>query len=102
MRPQLHVFGHVHAGRGKERVFWDEAQKAFERVAARKISLWSTISISFWLDTLADVTRLLLHDLIGIVWRRVWGAESEGTLMVNSAMVDYFGKPRHWAQTVEI
>ncbi|MCJ1324873.1 hypothetical protein MMC10_001535 [Thelotrema lepadinum] len=97
VRPQLHVFGHVHAGRGKERVFWDKSQKAFERLAARK-SIWSLISITFWLDAV----RVILHDLIGIIWRRIWGSESEETLMVNSALVDYYGKPRHTAQVVEI
>ena len=97
VKPQLHVFGHVHAGSGMERVFWDKAQKAFERLAARK-SVWSLLSITFWLDA----GRVLLHDLIGIIWRRVWGAESEGTLMVNSALVDYNGKLRHMAQVVEI
>ena len=97
VRPQIHVFGHVHAGRGKERVFWDESQKAFERLAAQK-SIWNLLSITFWLD----VVRVLLYDIIGVVWRRIWGAESEGTLMVNSAMVDYHGVLRNAAQIVDI
>ncbi|KAI4149725.1 MAG: hypothetical protein LQ340_004472 [Diploschistes diacapsis] len=97
VRPQLHVFGHVHAGRGKERVYWDGAQKAYERLAPRK-SIFSLISPTFWLD----VARVLVYNVIGIVWTRIWGAELEGTIMVNSALVDYYGKLRHNGQMVEI
>ena len=97
VRPQLHVFGHVHAGRGRERVHWDEAQRAYERIAARG-GLLAPISILFWLDVL----RVFLFDIVGIVWSRIWGAESEGTIMLNASVVDYDGTPRHSGQVVDL
>ncbi len=29
----MHVFGHVHWGAGRQVVFWDETQRAYERLA---------------------------------------------------------------------
>ena len=97
IRPQLHVFGHVHDGRGKEVVFWDDAQKAIERLAIRQ-SIWNLINIHFWLD----VVRLILYDTIGIIWTKVWGAEAQKTIMVNSGVVDFHGKLRFPGQTIDI
>ena len=97
VQPQLHVFGHVHAGRGQERVFWDTAQMAYERVRARR-SLFHLISISLWLD----IIRVLFYDILGIAWQRIWVAESNGTLMVNSSYVNYHGKPQNKAQVIEL
>ena len=34
VRPRLHVFGHIHPGRGVEHVSWDDVQRAFEAVCA--------------------------------------------------------------------
>ena len=34
VRPKLHVFGHIHAGRGVERIKWDRAQMAYENMQA--------------------------------------------------------------------
>lgn len=34
VRPTLHVFGHIHSGRGVECLRWSEAQAAYERVRA--------------------------------------------------------------------
>lgn len=97
VKPQLHVFGHVHAGRGKQLVFWDEAQGAAERLMARQ-KVWNLISISFWLD----VVRMVLYDLIGIIWTRIWGAEAQKTIMVNSGVVDFQGKLRFSGQAIDI
>jgi Icc-related predicted phosphoesterase len=36
VRPALHVFGHIHAGRGRETLLWDAAQKRLECVSANK------------------------------------------------------------------
>lgn len=33
MRPPLHVFGHVHWGAGRQVVFWDATQRAYEALA---------------------------------------------------------------------
>lgn len=97
VRPKVHVFGHVHGGRGQEVVFWDEGQRAYERLCARQ-SWWSLLSISYWLN----VVRLLLYDFSGILWFKVWGADAQGTIMVNAAHVDYLGQPSFSGYVVEI
>ena len=35
MRPRVHVFGHVHWGKGRETAYFDEAQRAYETLMAR-------------------------------------------------------------------
>ena len=84
VRPRLHVFGHVHGGRGQERVQWDAAQQAYERAAGRQGWL-DVLRPGFWLD----VTRVLVYGTLGIVWTRIWGADAEGSILVNSALVDW-------------
>ncbi|KAF8064112.1 metallophosphoesterase domain-containing protein 1 [Lyophyllum atratum] len=36
VRPRLHIFGHIHAAHGVERVGWSQAQMAYERVCTSK------------------------------------------------------------------
>ncbi|MCJ1472693.1 hypothetical protein MMC13_001342 [Lambiella insularis] len=102
VRPRVHIFGHVHAGRGQERVFWDEGQRAYERLCARRESwvLWGgSLGLGWWLD----VVRLLVYGMLGVLWTRVWGAEEEGTVMVNAALIDWRnGKIGYEAQVVDI
>ncbi len=35
VRPRLHVFGHIHWGKGAERAYFDESQRAYESLMAR-------------------------------------------------------------------
>lgn len=35
MRPRVHVFGHVHWGKGCETAYFDEVQRAYETLMAR-------------------------------------------------------------------
>ncbi|KAA8650264.1 hypothetical protein EYZ11_003840 [Aspergillus tanneri] len=95
VRPTLHVFGHIHAAYGMEPVYWDEAQKAWERLCAtRKRRARSTrldsllgflrdlFDISGWVDT----ARVLGYGVMGVVWARIWGGEHLGCgWMVNAA-----------------
>ncbi|KAL2832564.1 Metallo-dependent phosphatase-like protein [Aspergillus cavernicola] len=94
VRPALHVFGHVHAAYGGEPVYWDEAQKAWERIcASRRLRAGHTrfsslvgflrdlVDIPGWVDS----ARVLLYGMLGVVWAKVWGGESRGGWMVNAA-----------------
>ena len=36
VRPKVHVFGHIHIGRGVELVRWDAPQKVYELDAEKK------------------------------------------------------------------
>jgi len=87
VRPALHVFGHVHGGRGRELVFWDQAEQSFERVCLRQ-GLGHLLGVWVWLDAL----MCLGWGVVGLLWNRVWGAHTDGTLMVNAGVVDWAGK----------
>ena len=97
VRPHLHVFGHVHEGRGTKGVFWDEAEKAYERMCA--CQSWVDL---LWFGIWLDVMRVLIYDVVGIIWTRVWGAEVDGTVMVNSALVDWKGRLSFQGQIIDI
>ncbi|KAF8335368.1 metallophosphoesterase domain-containing protein 1 [Cantharellus anzutake] len=73
VHPQLHVFGHIHAGRGVERIKWDKAQMVYEDICARRAA-WG------------GLVKLLWYKLTARLWRRFLGADV-GTLLVNAAAV---------------
>ncbi|KAH0562586.1 hypothetical protein GP486_002729 [Trichoglossum hirsutum] len=101
IRPTLHIFGHVHSGHGKEPVFWDEEQRIYERLCVRKDRgvVLDLIDVWGWLD----VWKLVCHGVGAVLWTRVWGGDSSGSLMVNAALsYRSTGKLRNPAQVVEI
>lgn len=121
VRPPVHICGHVHAGYGREAVFWDEAQRAYERICARDPDPDSEqggglrgLVGGLWRDGVAlvfgawwvELVRMLVWGVIGFVWRRVWGGddgERSGGLLVNAAlMYRNTGKIGNKAQVVEI
>ena len=76
IKPKLHVFGHVHSGHGREAVFWDEGQAAYERLMARKKGgiVADFIPSSDWLDAL----RVVWYGVKGILWQRLMVGPSGG------------------------
>jgi hypothetical protein len=100
VKPRLHVFGHVHAGRGKEVVYWDDAQRAFEHGCSRRDGLIRAM-VDLWLWM--DVVKVVWHGVSNVVWDRVWGGEGRVTRMVNaSAMYINTGQLKNMPQVVEI
>lgn len=102
VRPALHVFGHIHESAGKEPVFWDEAQRAWERLCAsrRPRAQYSRLSnlAGFLRDLFdptgwADAARVVMYGILGVVWAQVWGGEARGGWMVNAACM-YRGSGR--------
>ncbi|MCJ1306641.1 hypothetical protein MMC25_000284 [Agyrium rufum] len=105
VRPRVHIFGHVHAGYGREVVFWDGAQRAYERVRARGakvvvgerergkrggwgwVGSWLQGVLDFreWWGLWVDVGRVVWGGVLGVLFARVWGAEGRGTVLVNGA-----------------
>ncbi|KAI0692017.1 metallophosphoesterase domain-containing protein 1 [Cerioporus squamosus] len=71
VRPRLHVFGHIHGGRGVKYVHWDPAQKLYEEICAGRAG---------W----CGLVRLLWYRLVTWIWRT---ARSHGTILVNAAAV---------------
>ena len=84
VRPRVHVFGHIHAGSGRENVFWNEGQKSYERVCARGDTgvFRDMVDVMAWVD----VARVVYHGILGILWGRVWGGDGSGGVMVNAAL----------------
>lgn len=87
-KPRLHVFGHIHCGRGQEVVFWDRCQGAYEAFMARK-------------NRSVNLTETPGRDRRDIwkIWRLGWESIWEGwwkspdlfsgtSLMVNAAVQD--------------
>ncbi|KAL3420140.1 rhamnogalacturonate lyase C 5 [Phlyctema vagabunda] len=87
VRPRLHVFGHVHSGHGRESVFWDKGQLAYERLMDKQSSgvLKDFLPSRAWLDTL----RVLWYGIKGILWQHlmVGPAGGNGGVLVNAALV---------------
>ena len=101
VRPKVHIFGHVHAGHGREQVFWDETQRLYEKLCSREAKgvIRDMLAIVAWLD----VMRLAIYGVLGILWSRVWGGDRGGTMMVNAAlMYRSSGRLGNPAMTVDI
>lgn len=100
VRPRLHVFGHVHEGRGRCSIWWDAGQRAYERVRERDGGLIvGPISPRNWID----VGLMMLFGFRAFLWSRLWGGESEGGLRVNAALMNHAtGKIDNEVQVVEI
>jgi len=94
VKPRLHVFGHVHSGHGREAVFWDEGQAAYERLMSRSKGgvLRDLLPSMAWLDAV----KVIWHGVRGVLWQRlmVGLAGGKGGLLVNAALV--------WRTTTEI
>lgn len=86
VKPKLHVFGHVHSGRGFATVWWDECQKAYERICGRSQVLggaWSLVNLFNWFD----MAKMCTYGLRSIVWSRLWGGAAQGGVQVNTALM---------------
>lgn len=104
VKPRLHVFGHVHWGRGQESVYFDECQKAYE-------TCLSTAPGGLILDFFPNLnwinaTKVVLHGLNAVLFKHLMlgPGSNNASLMVNaSCMVGNTGKlHRKAAQVVVI
>jgi hypothetical protein len=84
IRPRVHVFGHVHAGYGRKYVFWDDGQRAFERLCGRGNPgfFTSMFAIGRW----SDLGMMIWYGVQGILWSRVWGGDNDGGVMINASL----------------
>lgn len=101
IRPKLHVCGHVHAGAGREILWWDETQSAYEKISARRTNslLRNLLDLSFWVE----LGTLLFYGGQGVVWTRIWGGQQKRTTLINAAlMYNNTGKLGNPVQVVSI
>jgi len=112
VKPLLHVFGHVHAGRsdfegwakgGRERVIWDAGQEALQSGLARRARglVWDMWNLLLWWD----LGRVVFYGVKAVLWERVWGGKmlDYQTVMVNAAMMfEGSGRLGNEVQVVDI
>ncbi|KAI0132029.1 Metallo-dependent phosphatase-like protein [Xylariales sp. AK1849] len=83
VRPKLHIFGHVHVGRGRQAVFWDDCQRAYEGLASRKTRgpIIDMVPSGRWILAL----KVLFYGTLSLAWQWIMnGGASEGSLMINA------------------
>jgi hypothetical protein len=76
-RPLLHVFGHIHGGYGKEVVYWDPYQRAYEAIMGGE-SRWWKLCVLFYSWILRLFSLRLFFDRT---------AASRATALVNAATI---------------
>lgn len=83
-------------------MFWDQAQRAYERGMGRKGEgfLAELFNPWLWIDTV----WLTFYGATGLLWNRVWGGQQRSTMLVNAALMrmDGSGTLHNDVQVVEI
>ncbi|KAK3390519.1 calcineurin-like phosphoesterase [Podospora didyma] len=87
VKPKLHIFGHVHWGAGRQSVFYDECQRAYETLMARrwKGPVRDLFPSPAWLDAF----NVIWYGLNAILfkWIMLGPGSNNGGLMVNAAVM---------------
>lgn len=109
VRPRICVFGHVHGERGEffgwlrggmEVVRWGRGRAVLNEGLRREVEWFGgLLNWRGW----RDVVGVIVYGFVEVLWDRVWGGESETTLMVNaSLMLNNTGRLRNAPQVVDI
>lgn len=108
IKPTLHVFGHVHSGHGREYVWWDEGTRLMEEVKRTAYAAFPSEQNEGLVALLAELFnfklytlgfQLLVEDVKGVVWTRLWKGARNGSIMINAALTyqttEYLGNKPH-------
>ncbi|KAG8167166.1 hypothetical protein KVR01_002855 [Diaporthe batatas] len=104
VKPRLHVYGHVHCGRGQESLYFDECQSAYERLMSGppRGALFDMIPNSSWFDAL----KVIYYGVNAVAFKYLMlgPGSNNASLMVNaSCMQGKSGKLcKSPAQVVEL
>ncbi|KAK1236149.1 hypothetical protein PQX77_000620 [Marasmius sp. AFHP31] len=91
VRPRLHVFGHIHVGRGVEVVHWDDKQRAYEDVCAGRAGITGLVRLTWltavgWLSSLfggqAKAETMILVNAAAVGGRGLVDDELKGAIVV--------------------
>lgn len=84
VRPRLHVFGHIHCGRGQESLYFDECQSAYERLMSGppRGAILEMIPNSRWFDAL----RVVYYGVNAVAFKYLMlgPGSNNASLMVNA------------------
>lgn len=95
VKPTLHVFGHIHSGHGMEYVWWDKGTILMEKLKqvafapypqAQRLGFAAFLGEVLNFRLYSDGMQLLIEDLKGVLWTRLWKGGRNGTIMVNAAL----------------
>jgi hypothetical protein len=100
VKPKLHVFGHVHWGHGRESVYYDDCQRAYETLMSRpqKGPLYDLVPNSNW----KEAFRLVYHGVNSILWKwlMVGPGSNNAGLMINAALM--YGNTGKLGNNIEV
>ncbi|KAG8626716.1 hypothetical protein KVT40_005661 [Elsinoe batatas] len=83
VKPSLHVFGHVHGGRGQETLYWDSAQEAYEQACTRSDGIVSgLLNVFLW----ANLVEVVVYGSLGFLWSTLWGGKQRSSRLVNASL----------------
>jgi predicted phosphohydrolase len=85
VKPKLHIFGHIHADPGLERVYWDDCQRTYERIRVRCTKAWC--GGVFNPLNMLDMTVLCFTSLSSLASSLVWRGDDRCSMMVNAALM---------------
>ncbi|KAK4166035.1 putative rhamnogalacturonate lyase C [Cladorrhinum sp. PSN259] len=87
VKPKLHVFGHTHWGNGREAVYFDECQRAYETLLSKPARgfIWDFIPSGRW----KDAFNILKFGMSSLLWKWIMlgPGSNNGGLMVNVAVM---------------
>ncbi|KAK1755816.1 calcineurin-like phosphoesterase [Echria macrotheca] len=87
VKPRLHVFGHVHWGHGREAVYYDECQRAYESLMARtgRGFIYDLVPSAAW----TDAFNVVWYGVSSILWKwlMLGPGTNQGGLMANVAVM---------------
>ncbi|WPG99363.1 Hypothetical protein R9X50_00217700 [Acrodontium crateriforme] len=110
VRPRLHVFGHIHAGKsdfmgrlkaGKEIIRWDGGPSIEKMLRRPNGLIRGLVDPRYWFD----LASVVWHGIAAIVWERVWGGAGTvdaTTMILASLMYCDSGKLLNPPQVVDI
>ncbi len=90
VRPRVHVFGHIHWGKGTEKIYFDECQRAYESLMARpKRGLIYDLTDK---DRWVDAAKILFYGVYYVLSRWLFllpgrHVPTDTCLMVNAAQM---------------
>lgn len=86
VRPRLHIFGHIHAGYGREDVVFDGVRRTYEDIVNSNKGWWSLLEMFF------GVALALV--LVAFIGRRELMERQRVTTMVNASVVGWIDHER--------
>lgn len=96
VKPRLHVFGHVHAGRsdalsrmrdGQEHVRWDGSEKLFAKIMGEESSNWAILRFLDFAGWITLAYFVLVLGPLSILSEIVLDREVPSTRLVNAALM---------------